>query len=111
MVEHWLLLTVTVYVPDWLIWSKGPMVQSLEVNKSGPSHEQLLPPDAVREIPGPPKQRNDGPDIEHVGAAVTVTVFEQELVHPSAEVTVTVYDVVELGETVMDALVAPVLHK
>jgi hypothetical protein len=35
----------------------------------------------------------------------------QELLHPSALVTVTVYVVFELGETVIAAVVAPVLHK
>ena len=45
------------------------------------------------------------------GSGFTVTVFEQELVHPCALVTVTVYVVVVVGLTVMDAVVAPVLHR
>jgi hypothetical protein len=47
----------------------------------------------------------------HEGAALTVTKRLQELVQPCALVTVTVYVVFELGETVIDAVVAPVLHR
>ena len=49
--------------------------------------------------------------ILHEGTLLTVTVLVQELVQPCALVTVTVYVVFELGETVIAAVVAPVLHK
>src|SRR5262245_23800068 len=45
------------------------------------------------------------------GAGLIVTVTEQELVHPLAFVTVTVYVVVEVGLTVIEAVVAALLHK
>src|SRR5690349_7698046 len=46
-----------------------------------------------------------------VGAGFTVTVVEHELVHPFASVTVTVYVVVVVGLTVIEAVVAALLHK
>jgi hypothetical protein len=49
--------------------------------------------------------------IEHGGSGFTVTVVEQELVHPAALVTVTVYVVVTVGLTVIVAVVAPVLQR
>jgi hypothetical protein len=49
--------------------------------------------------------------IEHGGNGFTVTVLEHELVHPLAFVTVTEYVVVVVGLTVIDAVVAPVLHR
>src|SRR5689334_17176667 len=47
----------------------------------------------------------------HTGSGFTVTVVEHELVHPCALVTVTVYVVVEVGLTVIAAVVAPVLQR
>src|SRR5258706_7708060 len=47
----------------------------------------------------------------HDGSGFTVTVVEHELVQPLALVTVTVYVVVIVGLTVMDAVVAPVLQR
>jgi hypothetical protein len=43
-----------------------------------------------------------------VGAALTVTVCEAVAVQPLASVTVTEYEVVAAGETVIDGVVAPV---
>ena len=51
------------------------------------------------------------PAILHAGSGFTVTVVEHELVHPFASVTVTVYVVVEVGLTVIEAVVADVLHR
>jgi len=49
--------------------------------------------------------------IAHGGGGLTVNVVEQELVQPLASVTVTVYVVVALGLTVIEAVVADVLHR
>ena len=49
--------------------------------------------------------------MTHVGPPLMVTVVEQELLHPLALVTVTVYVVFTVGLTVMEAVVAPVLHR
>ena len=51
------------------------------------------------------------PVIVHTGSGFTVTVTEHELVHPLASVTVTVYVVVEVGLTVIEAVVAALLHR
>ena len=48
---------------------------------------------------------NSGPDAAL--ATVAVAVF----VHPLASVTVTVYVVVDAGDTIIDGVVAPVLHR
>ena len=45
------------------------------------------------------------------GGLFTVTVAEHELLHPPALVTVTVYVVVAVGFTVMEAVVADVLQR
>ncbi|SRR5258705_9502635 len=49
--------------------------------------------------------------IEQGGSGFTVTVAEHELVHPFASVTVTVYVVDEAGLTIIEAVVAAVLHR
>jgi len=70
------------------------------------------PPDDVR-VDEPPTQIEglDGVML-HTGTGLTTTVVEQDDVHPlSASVTVTVYVVVTEGLTVMEAVVAPVLHR
>src|SRR5689334_11950694 len=51
------------------------------------------------------------PAMLHAGSGFTVTVVEHELVHPFASVTVTVYVVVEVGLTVIEAVVAALLHR
>ena len=49
-----------------------------------------VPPDAVS-VDEPPTQKEESETaMLHTGAGVTVTVAEQELVHPLASVTVTV---------------------
>ncbi len=50
-------------------------------------------------------------EIAAVGKGLTFTVLEAEAVHPLASVTVTEYDVVDEGETVIDTVDAPVLHE
>jgi hypothetical protein len=45
------------------------------------------------------------------GAGFIVTVVEHELVHPLASVTVTVYVVVDVGLTVIEAVVAALLQR
>ena len=49
--------------------------------------------------------------IRHGGGGFIDSVTEHELVQPFASVTVTVYVVATLGFTVMDAVVAEVLHR
>ena len=51
------------------------------------------------------------PVIEQGGSGLTVTVVEHELVHPFTSLTVTVYVVVVAGLTVIEAVVADVLHR
>ena len=70
-----------------------------------------VPPVAVS-VDEPPTQI-DGLDgvMLHVGAGFIVTVVEHELVHPLAFVTVTVYVVVAVGLTVIEAVVAALLQR
>ena len=75
-------------------------------------HRNDVPPDAVS-VDEPPTQI-EGLELAmlHTGAGFTVTVLVHDDVHPLlASVTVTVYVVVAEGVTVMDAVVAPVLHR
>ena len=74
-------------------------------------HKNDVPPDAVSVAE--PFGQTDGldGDMLHTGAGFTFTVTEHELVHPLASVTVTVYIVVDVGFTVIDAVVAALLHK
>src|SRR5688572_450750 len=69
------------------------------------------PPAAVNVAEPPGQITKVGHVIAHGGAGLTVTVVEQVLVQPLAVVTVTVYVVVEAGLTVIEAVVAPVLHR
>jgi len=69
------------------------------------------PPEAVSVLE-PPGQMVMLPQVMlQVGAAFTLITSEQELVLLLASVTVTVYKVVTVGLTVMDAVVAPVLQR
>ena len=69
-----------------------------------------VPPDAVS-VDEPPTQSEESETLMlQTGAGFTVTVVVQELVHPFASVTVTVYVVVEVGLTVIEAVVAALLH-
>ena len=70
-----------------------------------------IPPDAVSVAEPPMQIIGLGQVMLQDGNGFTVTVLEQELVHPCALVTVTVYVVVTLGLTVIDAVVAPVLQR
>ena len=58
----------------------------------------------------PPVQTAEGPSILIVGNGNTVTVFWVLPWQPFASVAVTLYVVVLVGFTVMEAVVAPVLH-
>jgi hypothetical protein len=70
-----------------------------------------VPPEAVS-VFEPPKQMDKVPQVMlHCGNGLTVTVVAHELVHPNALVTVTVYVVLVVGLTVIEAVVSPVLHK
>jgi hypothetical protein len=74
-------------------------------------HRNDVPPDAVS-VEEPPTQTDGLAGVMlHVGAGLIVTVVEHELVHPLAFVTVTVYVVVAVGLTVIEAVVAALLHR
>lgn len=74
-------------------------------------HRNDVPPEAVS-VDEPPTQNEESETVMlHTGAGFTVTVAEHELVHPLASVTVTVYVVVTEGLTVIEAVVALVLHR
>ena len=68
---------------------KVPVFAAADVNPLGPDHAYDIPPDAVNEVVSP-KHNVLFPVILQIGA-FTVSVLEQELVHPLAPVTVTVY--------------------
>ena len=74
-------------------------------------HRNDVPPDAVSVDEAPTQIDGFAGVMLQTGSGFTVTVVEQELVHPCALVTVTVYVVVAVGLTVIAAVVAPVLHK
>jgi len=74
-------------------------------------HKKDIPPEAVNAAEPPMQITGLGQVMLQDGNGLTVTVLEQELVHPCAFVTVTVYVVVAPGLTVMDAVVAPVLQR
>jgi hypothetical protein len=70
-----------------------------------------VPPVAVS-VDEPPTQIDGlAGVILHVGGGVTVTVTEQVLVHPLPFATVTVYVVVVVGLTVIEAVVSEVLQR
>lgn len=68
------------------------------------------PPDPVS-VAVAPTQIEAGPEILALGSGLTLMVTDAEEVHPSILVTVTVYTVVMEGETIMSAVMAPVLHE
>jgi len=70
----------------------------------------VTPPAEVK-IAEFPVQIVCGGQMVQVGPGVIVTVVEHELLQPLAFVTVTVYVVVTVGFTVMDAVVAALLHR
>ncbi len=76
-----------------------------------PVLQRNVTPPADVSVTEPPAQMLCGGQMLQVGPGVTVTVAEQELLQPLALVTVTVYVVVTVGFTVIDAVVAPVLHR
>lgn len=73
-------------------------------------HRKEVPPDAVS-VDESPTQIESLPAMLQTGAALMVTVVVHELEHPSESVTVTVYVVVAVGLTVIEAVVALVLHR
>jgi len=74
-------------------------------------HRNDVPPEAVS-VDEPPTQKDESEiAMLHVGPGFTVTVVEHELVHPLALVTVTVYVVVDVGFTVIEAVVAALLQR
>jgi hypothetical protein len=74
-------------------------------------HRNVTPPVAINVTESPGHNGATAQTIAHTGAGFTVTVAVQVPLHPLASVTVTVYVVVALGFTVIDAVVAPVLQR
>jgi len=74
-------------------------------------HANETPPEAVSVDESPTQISGGEGMILHTGSGLTVTVVVHELVQPFASVTVTVYVVVIVGLTVIEAVVCPVLHK
>ena len=74
-------------------------------------HKKDIPPEAVSVAEPPIQITGLGQVILHTGNGFTVTTLEHELVQPLALVTVTVYVVVTLGLTEIEAVVAPVLQR
>ena len=110
VVEHELLqpfasVTVTVYV----VVVVGLTVMEAVVAEV--LHRNDVPPDAVSVVEFPIQIAGLAGVILHVGSGFTVTVVEQELLHPFSSVTVTVYVVVTRGLTFIDAVVSVVLHR
>jgi len=97
-------VTVTVYV----VVEPGDTVILVVV--APVLHEYVPPPLAVK-VAFCPLQIGDGLLMLAVGFVFTVKVLESVSVQPLAFVTVTEYVVVEEGETVMLAVVAPLLHE
>ena len=105
LVQPFASVTVTVYV----VVEVGLTV--IEAVVADVLQRNDVPPDAVS-VDEPPTQNEESETLMlHTGDGLTLTVAEQELVHPLALVTVTVYVVVEVGLTVIEAVVAPVLHR
>jgi hypothetical protein len=73
--------------------------------------EKFVPPEAVSVMLDPLQTDAVGGEMDALNVVVTVTVAEAEAVHPLEAVAVTLYVVVEVGLTVMLALVVPLLHK
>jgi hypothetical protein len=105
-------VTVTVYV----VLDTGETVMAAVV--APVLHEYVPPPLAVR-LAEPPVQTALSlavPDasvsvIDATGNVFTVINCDAVDVHPPVPVTVTVYVVLDTGETVMAAVVSPVLHE
>src|ERR1041385_5492265 len=74
-------------------------------------HRKVIPPVAVKETESPGHNGGTAQTIAQVGAGVTATVVVHTPLHPLASVTVTVYVVVDVGVTVIEAVVAPVLQR
>jgi hypothetical protein len=74
-------------------------------------HRNEIPPVAVNETESPGQSGGTAQTMAHIGAGFTVTVVVHVPLHPFASVTVTVYVVVEVGLTVIEAVVADVLHR
>ena len=105
LVHPFASVTVTVYV----VVEVGLTV--IEAVVADVLHRNDVPPDAVNVVEPPTHIEGLEGAMLHAGAGLTVTVVEHELVHPLASVTVTVYVVVEVGLTVIEAVVADVLQR
>src|ERR1041385_3128263 len=104
LVQPLAFVTVTGYV----VFDAGLPV--IEAVVAALLHKNEVPPDAVS-VAESPGQSESETAMLHTGAGFTVTVDEHVLVHPLALVTVTVYVVVVVGLTVIEAVVAALLQR
>ena len=74
-------------------------------------HTNEVPPLAVNVALAPLQMFTVAGEMDAVGSGLTFTVRDVDAVHPFTSVTVTEYVVVETGETVIETVVAPVLHE
>lgn len=70
----------------------------------------MVPPEAVRFVDSP-TQMTLSPVIITVGKGLTITVSDVVAVHPFMSVTVSEYVVFEIGFTVMEGVMAPLLQR
>ena len=103
MLEHpFELVTVTVYVPaEFTVMQLvvAPVLHKYVLPVTAGTHSCVEPPGQIMLLP----------DIKQTGPCLITTFLLQELEHPVELVTVTVY--VPAALTVMQLVVAPVLHK
>jgi len=99
------LVTVTVYVVVTLGLTVIDAVVAPVLQRND------VPPDAVSVDEPPTQIEASDTAMLHTGAGFTTTVAEHEVLQPLALVTVTVYEVVVFGLTVIAAVVAPVLQR
>jgi hypothetical protein len=105
LVHPFASVTVTVYV----VVDAGFTV--MEAVVAALLQRNDVPPDAVS-VAEPPMQNDESETaMLQTGPGLTVTVVEHELVHPFASLTVTVYVVVVVGLTVIEAVVAALLQR
>jgi len=84
---------------------------NVDVNPPGPLQLYVDPPDEFNEIVEPTQNGLPGEVAVATGSGATVIVDVAVATHISGAVTVTVYVAVDAGDTKIEAVVAPVLHR
>src|SRR5215204_533159 len=101
---------VVLQSPHVTVTQKSPSVLTTMLDVVSPVFHKYEQPEGVAvSITLPPTQNSVSPVMLTSGLGCSVTVMEATSVQPNPLVTSTVN--VPLSETVMDAVVAPVLHK